>query len=66
MLLNQRKIVNVNIVTSEKAAKRIIAKPTFESFTIINEGITLCKSRKDKIKWTQPTHVGGVILEYAI
>ena len=64
-LLNQRKIVDVKLITNEKTARNVIAKPTFESFHVINENLTLCKLRNGVIKWMQPTQVGATILDYA-
>ena len=58
-----RNRLNVKLVTDQKLAEMYIAKPTFQSFTSINDDLTMIKLQKTQIRWTKPTIVGIAILE---
>jgi hypothetical protein len=58
-----RKRINVKLVTEQIQAERCVANPAFESFRIINENITMVKSRVTKIRWDKPTYIGFCVLE---
>ena len=58
-----RKRINVKLVTEQIQAERCIANPAFESFRIINEDVTMVKSRMTKIRWNKPTYIGFCVLE---
>jgi hypothetical protein len=58
-----RKRIDVKLVSEQIQAERCIANPAFESFRIINEDITMVKSRMTKIKWNKPTYTGFCVLE---
>jgi len=42
-LQNNRKHLNVKIVTNEIQAKRYIARPTFQAFNIVSDDVTVVK-----------------------
>jgi hypothetical protein len=44
-------------------AERYVANPAFESFRIINDDITMVKSRLTKVRWLKPTYIGFCVLE---
>jgi hypothetical protein len=50
-------------VSNQIQAERCIAKPEFESFQIVNENLTMVKTRKTKIFWNKPTYIGFCVLE---
>ena len=58
-----RKRINVKLVTEQIQAERCVANPVCESFRIINENITMVKSRVTKIRWDKPTYIGFCVLE---
>src|SRR6267154_2493228 len=58
-----RKRIDVKLVSEQIQAERCIARPEFESFRIINEDITMVKSRMSKIRWNKPTYTGFCVLE---
>ena len=58
-----RRRIDVHLVTNQVSAERYVARPTFETFEIINDDITMVKNRVAKIKWTKPTYLGFAILE---
>jgi len=58
-----RKRIDVKLVCDQIQAERCIANPAFESFRIINEDITMVKTRMTKIKWNKPTYIGFCVLE---
>ena len=45
-----RKRIDVKLVTEQIQAERYIANPAFESFRIIDEDVTMVKTRMTKIK----------------
>src|SRR6218665_52451 len=59
----QRKHLNVHIVTSEQRAKRLIARPTLQSFKIINEDVAIVKLMKSSVLLNKPIYIGMYILD---
>jgi hypothetical protein len=58
-----RQRVDCRIVTNEEQAKRLTAKPTFVSFKIVNDDITIVKMRKTTIYWNKPIYCGLAVLD---
>ena len=58
-----RKRIDVRLVSEQIQAERCIANPAFESFRIINEDLTMVKTRVTKILWDKPTYIGFCVLE---
>src|SRR5437867_4687752 len=58
-----RKRIDVKLVSEQIQAERCIANTAFESFRIINEDITMIKTRMTKIRWLKPTYIGFFVLE---
>ena len=58
-----RKRIDVKLVSEQIQAERRIAKPAFESFRIVNEDLTMVKTRVTKIFWDKPTYIGFCVLE---
>ena len=58
-----RKRIDVKLVSEQVQAERCIAKPAFESFRIVNDALTMVKTRVTKIYWDKPTYVGFCVLE---
>ena len=58
-----RKRIDVKLVSEQIQDERCVANPAFESFRIINENITMEKTRVIKLKWTKPTYIGFCFLE---
>jgi len=60
---NNRRHLAVKIVTNERQAKRYIARPTFQSFNIISEEVTVIKLIKSDVLLDKPVYVGMSILD---
>src|SRR5678816_4255665 len=60
---NNRRHLCVKLVTNERRAKRYIARPTFQSFSIINEDVTAIKLIKSDVLLDKPIYVGMSILD---
>jgi len=62
-LLNKFKQIDLCLVTDEGAAKKLVSKPTFKAFHIINEDLCAIEMMKDKIFWNVCSYVGASTLE---
>ncbi|GFQ87084.1 uncharacterized protein TNCT_173661 [Trichonephila clavata] len=60
---NVRKLSNVQLVTSEKQAKKLVAAPTFKRFKIITESLVVLEKLKSCITLNRPIYIRFVILE---
>ena len=60
-----RKRSKVDIVKEEKTAKRLISRPQFKGFHILDEEITIVQSMKTKILLNKPIACGFMVLENA-
>ena len=60
---NLRNRIDVKLVADTRKAERLCALPTFNSFNIINDDITMVRSNPSKIFWNKPTYVGFCVLE---
>ena len=60
-----RKRSKVDIVKDKKRAKKLIAKPQFKGFQILDEDVTIVQSTKSKIILNKPIAVGFMVLENA-
>ena len=60
---NLRKRMNVELVNNEKRVKKVLAKPTCKSFTIINEDLVMVQFVPKKIVQNKPLYTGFVVLE---
>ena len=62
-LENTRHHVDMRLTTDAKQAKRLIAKPNFKSFKIINKDLTLVTLSKTEVEMNKPIAVGSAILD---
>jgi hypothetical protein len=60
---NVRNRRNFHLVCSKLKAKKLIAKPTFKYFDIINENLTLIEMSRPKITLNKPIFTGFCVLE---
>ena len=60
---NLRKHVNVNVVSNEKQAKKLIAKPIFKRSVIINKDLQLIETRIPNLTLNRPVFAGFTVLE---
>jgi hypothetical protein len=58
-----RKRSKVDIVKEEKTAKRLISRPQFKGFHILDEEVTIVQSMKTKILLNKPIACGFMVLE---
>jgi len=59
----KRKHLDIRIVTNARRAKRFIARPTYQSFHIINDDVTIVKLIKSNVYLNKPLYVGMCILD---
>ena len=60
-----RKRSKVDIVKDQKRAKKLIAKPQFKGFQILDDDVTIVQSTKARIGLNKPIFVGFMVLENA-
>ena len=58
-----RKRSKVDIVKDKKTAKRLISRPQFKGFNILDDEITIVQSMKQKIVLNKPITCGFMVLE---
>ena len=58
-----RKRVDVKLTTNQIQAERLTANPAMETCRIINENVSMVKSRVTNIRWNKPTYIGFCVLE---
>ena len=60
---NLRGRVNIDLVTSQKIARKRIAKPTFKRSKIIRDDLVAIHSVKENLLLNRPIQIGFAILE---
>ena len=60
---NVRNRINLELVHTEKRLKKVVSKPTFHQFRIINEDLTMVHLKKAELKLNKPIYVGMSILD---
>ena len=60
---NQRKWVNVKLVTDEKKLLEVAARPTFANSKIINENLVAVHKIKKILTLNRPAYVGMCVLD---
>ncbi len=60
---NIRNRVDIQLVNSEKKARKLAAKPNFEHCTIFDENLIAIQMRKTKLVFTKPVYLGMCILD---
>src|SRR6218665_306042 len=60
---NTRRHLDVRVVTNQRRAKRYIARPTFKSFKIINDEVTVVNLTKTDVCLNKPIYCGMSILD---
>ena len=58
-----RKKLDLHLTTRAKTAKKLIARPTFKRFDIINEDLTVIDLQKNEVLMDKPLYLGSCILE---
>src|SRR5688572_14037886 len=59
----KRRHLEIRLVTNARRAKRFIARPTFQSFQIINDDLTVVKLTKSNVYLNKPLYAGMCILD---
>jgi hypothetical protein len=60
---NVRNRQNFHLVTYDLRAKKLIARPTFKSFDIINDDLVLIEMTRPRIKLNKPIYTGFCVLD---
>lgn len=62
-MMNLRKQINIQLATCGRQAQNLVARPTFQSFNIINDDVVAIRLNKATIYWDKPTYIGMCILD---
>ena len=62
-LQNNRKHIDVRVVTSEKKCQKLTAKPQFKRFEIISDNVVLIELMKKNVVLDRPIYVGLSVLD---
>ena len=62
---NKRKHSKVVFLTDKKQINKVVNKPLFDQFSIINENFVIAKLRRPKVYLDKPIAVGFSVLEFA-
>ena len=62
---NQRKRINIDILTDPKKAEKQLSKPTLAGFTILNKNLVILKRFYRNLKLNKPIIIGNTILHLA-
>ncbi|VDI52955.1 Hypothetical predicted protein [Mytilus galloprovincialis] len=60
---NIRKRVDVRLVTTEKQALKLVAKPNFDRRVVFTENLVAVHMKKTKLKFDKPIYLGACILD---
>ncbi|VDI48620.1 Hypothetical predicted protein [Mytilus galloprovincialis] len=60
---NIRKHVDVRLVTTEKQALKLVAKPNFDRRVVFTENLAAVHMKKTKLKFNKPIYLGACILD---
>ena len=60
---NIRKRVDVRLVTSEKQALKLVAKPNFDRRVVLSENLAAVHMKRTKLKFDKPVYLGACILD---
>ena len=60
---NIRKRVDVRLVTTEKQALKLVAKPNFDRRVVFTENLAAVHMKKTKLKFDKPVYLGACILD---
>lgn len=60
---NLRNRTNIDLVTKENRAKKLVACPTFHSFKVITNELVSIERRKNSIMFNRPIYIGFCILD---
>lgn len=56
---NIRKRVDVRLVTNEKQALKLVAKPNFDRRVVFTENLAAVHAKKTKLKFDKPVNLGA-------
>ena len=60
---NIRKRVDVRLVTSDKQALKLVAKPNFDRRVVFQENLVAVHMKKTKLRFDKPIYLGACILD---
>ena len=60
---NMRKRVDVRLVTTEKQALKLVAKPNFDRRVIFTENLVAVHMKRTKLRFDKPVYLGACILD---
>ena len=60
---NVRQRQDIRLVTDPVKGLKLASRPTFQSFKIVNENLTVVKLMKNHIIMNEPTYIGMCVLD---
>jgi hypothetical protein len=60
---NVRQRVNMNLISSETRAMKLVSKPNFKRFEIINQELVLIEMLRSRLQLNKPIYTGFAVLE---
>ncbi|VDH95021.1 Hypothetical predicted protein [Mytilus galloprovincialis] len=60
---NIRKRIDVRMVTTEKPAPKLVAKPNFDRRVVFHENLAAVHMKRTKLKFDKPIYLGACILD---
>ena len=62
---DQRRYMDLHIVTWPKKCQKLVARPTYKRAIVINSDLALVETAKARVKLSKPIYLGYSIIEYA-
>ena len=62
-LENIRNRVDIRLITSDKVAQKLAAKPNYDRFTIFDENLIAVHMKKTKLYFNKPVYLGMSVLD---
>ena len=62
-LENIRNRVDIRLISSDKVAQKLAAKPNYDRFTIFDEKLFAVHMKKTKLDFNKPVYLGMIILD---
>ena len=62
-LENMRNRVNIRLISSNKVAQKLAAKPNYDRCTIFDETLIAVHMKKTKLYFNKPVYLGMIILD---
>lgn len=65
MFESARNYQKIRLLKSEEIFRKLSARPSFHSFTILSNSTILCNIEQTTVHLNKPSYLGGIIMELA-